>query len=83
MRTEKVFIGPRVYADHAPLLTQWENTREKAGPRSWKMDNFLLMNKEVVNKVKGDISIFFQVNREITDKILLWKTFKAYIGESS
>lgn len=37
------------------------------------------MNKEVGPNVKEEILLFFQVNGERIDKILLWKTFKAYI----
>lgn len=72
-------ISLRVYSDLAHLLIQWEFKVKQWGPGSWRSDKFLLMNAEVVTKVSAEMLVFFQSNGEMTDKIMLWETFKAYI----
>lgn len=42
------------------------------------MDNSVLMNKEVVDRVQKEILIFFHANGDTPDKMFLWETFKAF-----
>lgn len=74
-------VGSRIYSNLEPILIEWETKRGKKGLNIWRLDNFLPMNKEVVEKVKGEILLFFQANGRMVYNILLWETFKAFMHD--
>lgn len=51
----------------------------KTGSNIWRIDKYLLMNKEVRARLHKEIEIFFQANGGTLDKIILWETFKVYV----
>lgn len=65
-------IGPRMYLDYAPIIVKWILAEDRGNMNLWRLDNSLLMNKTVVDRVKSKISLFFQTNGKMPDKTLLW-----------
>lgn len=45
----------------------------------WRLDNYLLLNQEVVEYIQKEIVLFIALNGETENKALLWDTFKEYI----
>lgn len=79
MKVEHIEIGPRIYSDHTPLFINWSLKVEKTRDDIWRLDNYLLLNEEVVTKVHQELDIFWQANKETENKILLWETFKVFV----
>lgn len=57
---EEIRIGIRTYSDHAPILARWKFKSGKGGMRVWRLDNYLLMNKEVIVEIQKDMNIFLK-----------------------
>lgn len=74
----KAHIDTRTFSDHAAVRVIWSQ-EEQSGQRHWKLNTYLLLNKEVQARVRAEISLFFYTNKNTSDKMLLWDTFKAYI----
>lgn len=63
VRIGQVIIGPRIYSDYVLILIQWYYDEEKGRSSLWKMDNSILMNNEIVKRVKREIIGFFHANK--------------------
>lgn len=81
IHVEEIAIAPSIYSDHGPIIIEWRLVEEIMGINILRLDNFLLMNKDAVERVQREISIFFQANGKTVDKILLWDIFKAFIQD--
>lgn len=78
IKVRSVNIGLRTHSDHAPLLICWQISGEFGGFKMLKMDNYLLLNKESVTRLREEIECFLQFNGNTEDKALLWETFKVF-----
>lgn len=66
MQAHKISIGP--YSDHVLLKSDWIILGWRSQSRIWRLDNFLFINKEVVDQVQKEISLFFLMNGGTSDK---------------
>lgn len=70
-------ILTRDLSDHSPLLMSLMIAKKKRNTQ-WKFNSHILNDPSVVNKIKGDIKEFFEINDtgEVSP-IILWDTLKA------
>lgn len=70
-----------VYSDHSPTSIECVlSNLEKIRP-IWRLDNNILLNKDVVNRIRVELEVFLSINKTTTDKAIFWDTLKAYVRE--
>lgn len=71
-------IGLRLYSDHSPVIIECLVKGLKKTRSVWRMDSFLLLNRETVNHIQADMVLFLhQMVTPLTR--LCWVIFKDYI----
>lgn len=77
---EETEIGIRTLSDHAPVTMKMRLKGVKKPPFTWRLNENLLRDVKIVEKIQEEIDLFFLIND--TGEILgatVWEAFKAYI----
>lgn len=73
-------IEIQTLSDHAPVVMTLLLKGPQRIPYTWRLNEFLLNKKQVVERVQREIEGFFHTNEsEEVPATIVWETFKAYI----
>ena len=73
-------IGIVTLSDHAPVSINLNIAGIQKNIRTWKLNEDLFQDEEVVNKIKRELELYFKENSsEHLSEALVWEAHKAYI----
>lgn len=75
----QVDVGNILYSGPALISTVWQWRVKHRSSVNWRMNNFLLENKEVKQIVEAEIKNYFQVNEGSANSFIVWECFKVYM----
>lgn len=75
LMVKQIFIGSRIYSDHAPVILLWGHRIQMTRP-PWKINNSVLKAKGVTSE---QIQEFFEIILGSNDVVTVWETFNTYI----
>lgn len=73
-------IGIVTFSDHAPVTLQLKIGEVRNKSNSWRLNEELLHDKAVEQRIKDELEQFFRINStEDVSEATVWETHKAYI----
>lgn len=76
----KTSIEIRTTSDHAPVIMEFTGLEPSSKKCNWRMNEDLLQDREIENKIKKEMKQFFKINETTEVSMpIVWETHKAYI----
>ena len=81
-KLKKIEIIPVIFSDHSTVRLDLNNRKKLLKIQTWRLNNTLLNNQQIIEKIKKEIKICIEMNEnENTTTQNLWDTVKAVLRE--